>query len=90
MHTDVWGLTQISSITSSHYYITFINDTTRKTWIYCIQNKFVVFGTLKKWKCLVEAETRKKLNCIISDNGGEYCSNILIGMIQSMEFLQRI
>ena len=45
-----------------------------KTWVYCIHKKFDVFDTFKKWKALVENETRKKLKCPRSDNGGEYCS----------------
>jgi hypothetical protein len=37
VHTDVWGPAQVSSLGGSHYYVTFIDDATRKTWIYCIQ-----------------------------------------------------
>ena len=51
-----------------------IDDATRKTWVYCIRQKSDVFATFKKWKALVENETRKKLKCLIYDNGGEYCS----------------
>jgi hypothetical protein len=43
VHTDVWGLTHISSLGGSHYYVTFINDATRKTWVYCIRQKNVFF-----------------------------------------------
>ena len=74
VHTDVWGPTQVSSLGGSRYYVTFIDDATRKTWIYCIKNKFDVFDTFKKWKALVEIETGKKLKRLRSDNGGEYCS----------------
>ena len=74
MHTDVWGPTQVSSLGGSRYYVTFIDDATRKTWIYRIKNKSNVFDTFKKWKALVEIETRKKLKYLRSDNGGEYCS----------------
>eukprot|EP00253_Pinus_taeda_P009048 PITA_09048 len=74
VHTDVWGPTQVSSLGGSHYYVTFIDDATRKTWIYCIQNKSDVFDTFKKWKALVENETGKRLKCRRLDNGGEYCS----------------
>ena len=56
------------------YYVTFIDDATRRTWIYCIKNKSDVFDTFKKWKALAENETGKKLKCLRSDNGGEYCS----------------
>ena len=57
----------------SQYYVIFIDDGTRKNWVYCIQQKFDVFDTFKKWKALVENETVKRLKCLKSDNGGEYC-----------------
>ena len=33
-----------------------------------------MFVSFKKWKDLVENETGKKLKCLRSDNGGDYCS----------------
>jgi hypothetical protein len=36
MYTNVWGIAQVSSLGGSHYYVTFIDDATRKTWVYCI------------------------------------------------------
>jgi hypothetical protein len=74
VHTDVWGLAQVSSLGGSRYYVTFIDDATRKTWVYCIRQKSDVFDTFKKWKALVENEIGKSLKCLRSDNGGEYCS----------------
>ena len=50
-----------SSLGVSNYYVTFIDDATRKFWDYCIKKKFGVFNTFKKWKALVENETGKKL-----------------------------
>jgi transposase InsO family protein len=74
VHTDVWGPTHVSSLGGSCYYVTFIDDTTRKTWVYCIRKKYDVFDTFNKWKDLVENETGKMLKCLRSDNGGEYCN----------------
>ena len=75
MHTDVWGPAQVSSLGDSHHYVTFIDDATREVWVYFLRHKYNVFQTFKKWKCLVENGTRKKLKCLRSDNGGEYCSH---------------
>ena len=49
-------------------------EETRKSWVYCIRHKYDLFDTFKKWKVLAENETEKRLKCLISDNGGEYCS----------------
>jgi hypothetical protein len=72
VHTHVWEPTQVSSLGGSHYYVTFIDDATRKTWVYCIRQKSDVFDTFRKWKSLVENETGKRLKCLRSENGGEY------------------
>jgi hypothetical protein len=48
VHTDAWGPTQVSSLGGSRYYVSFIDDATRKTWVYCIRQKSDVFDTFKK------------------------------------------
>jgi hypothetical protein len=72
VHTDVWGPYQVSSLGGSCYYVTFIDDATRKTYFYCIRQKTIFFYTFKKWKDLVENEIGKRLRCLRSNNGGEY------------------
>jgi hypothetical protein len=57
VNIDVWGSTQVSSLGGSRYYVTFIDDATRKTRVYCIRQKSDVFDTFKKLKALVENET---------------------------------
>ena len=37
VHTDVWGPAQVSSLGGSHYYVTFIDDATRKLWVYFLR-----------------------------------------------------
>lgn len=58
---DVWGLAQVSSVCGCLYYVKFIDDATRKVWIYFLRQKSDVSETLKKWKSLVENETSKRL-----------------------------
>ena len=38
---------------------------------FTVLGKSDVFDTFKKWKALVENETRKKFKCLRLDNGGE-------------------
>jgi hypothetical protein len=73
VHIDVWGPTQVSYLSGSCYYVIYIDDATRKTWVYCIRQKSDVFDTFKKWKDLVENEIGKRLKCLRSYSGGEYC-----------------
>jgi hypothetical protein len=44
-------------------------------WIYFLQNKSKVFGKFKDFKALVENQTKKKINVLRTNNGGELCGN---------------
>jgi len=74
VHSDVWGPAPVQSFGGSRYYVTFIDDSTRKVWVYFIKHKSDVFNVFKRWKAEVETETGLKLKCLKSDNGGEYDS----------------
>lgn len=75
-----------------HYYVTFIDDFTRKVWVYFLKNKSDVFVTFKRWKSEVENYISLKLKCLKSDNGREYdsqefkafCSKNEIRMIKTV------
>ena len=72
VHTDLWGPSPMESLGGSQYYITFIDDSSRKVWVYFLKLKSDVFEVFKKWKVIVETETGLKLKCLRSDNKGEY------------------
>ncbi|KAL5822188.1 hypothetical protein ACOSQ3_024070 [Xanthoceras sorbifolium] len=72
VHTDVWGPSPVSSLSGSLYYVTFIDDSTRKVWVYFLKKKSEVFDTFRKWKAMLENETGLKIKRLRSDNGGEY------------------
>ncbi|KAJ0555551.1 putative RNA-directed DNA polymerase [Helianthus annuus] len=74
VHSDVYGPTSVTSLGGSRYYVTFIDDSTRKVWVYFLKHKSGVFDAFKIWKSAVENETNLKVKCLKSDNGGEYIS----------------
>ena len=50
--------------------LTFIDDYSRKVWVYFLKHKNEVFVTFKQWKTLLEKPTRKQVKI---DNGLEFC-----------------
>ncbi len=75
VHTDVWGPASVSSIGGKQYFVTFIDDHSKKLWVYFLRHKSNVFEAFKKWKVMVENETSLKIKKLCSDNGGEYKDN---------------
>ena len=63
------------SIGKARYFITFIDDKTRKTFVYFLKQKSDAFEKFKLFKNAVENKTGKRVKTLRSDNGGEYTSN---------------
>ena len=47
VHTDLWGPSPVASLGGFQYYITFIDDCSRKIWVYFLKNKSDVLDTFK-------------------------------------------
>ena len=74
IHSDIYGPMPSTSLSGYVYYVSFINDYSRKTWIYFLKRKDEVFGKFKEFKALIENHSNKKIKTPRSDNGGEYTS----------------
>ena len=74
IHTDVCGPIKPSSLGKSNYFLLFIDDFSRKTWVYFLKKKSEVFENFKKFKAHVEKESGLKIKSMRSDRGGEFMS----------------
>jgi hypothetical protein len=73
VHSDVWGPFPVALLLGKWYYIYFIDEYLRFTWVYFFREKSNVFKTFKGWKVQVETQTgNKMMRYLRSDNGGEY------------------
>ena len=75
VHTDVWGPTKTTSFGGRNYFVSFIDDYSRHTWVYPLRRKDEVLSTFVMWKKLVENQTGRKILKIRSDNGDKYTSD---------------
>jgi transposase InsO family protein len=64
-----------TSLSGYVYYVSFIDDYSRKTWVYFLKSKDEVHGKFKEFKALVENLSERKIKILRSDNGGEYTLN---------------
>ena len=76
IHSDVCGPMSAVSIGGASYYVTFIDDYSRKTWIYFMKTKDEVFSQFQEFKSLVENQMGRNIKVLRSDNGGEYTSSV--------------
>jgi transposase InsO family protein len=67
IHSDIYGPINPESNGKNRYFIIFIDDLSRKTWIYFLSEKSEAL-------VMVENESKHKIKCLRTDRGGEYTS----------------
>jgi histone deacetylase 1/2 len=71
IYSDVWGPAP-ESVGRNKYYVSFIDDHSKYTWIYLLRHKSDVFRFFHDFKNLVEHKFDRKIISVQSDWGGEY------------------
>lgn len=70
VHTDICAPLEPISLGGNQYFITFIDDYSRKLWVYMLKEKSAMFYTFKQFKARVERESEQKLTILSSAGYG--------------------
>ena len=57
------------SMEGALYFISFVDDYSRKLWVYLLKSKDETFVAFKKFHASVTTQTSRKLKCLCRDNG---------------------
>jgi hypothetical protein len=74
IHFDVCGPMSSASLSGCLYYVIFIVDFSRKSWIFFMKTKGQVINRFQEFKALVENQSGRKIRVLRTNNGGEYTS----------------
>ncbi|KAL0540527.1 hypothetical protein IC582_020535 [Cucumis melo] len=72
IHTDLCGPMRTTTNGGNRYFITFIDDFSRKLWIYFLKEKSEALVCFKSFKAFTENQSGYKIKTLRSDRGGEY------------------
>ena len=72
IHTDVWGPSRTVSLKGHRWFVSFIDDCSRTTWLYMMKEKRVVFSIFQNFHKMVCTQFGATVKILWSDNGGEY------------------
>ena len=53
--------------------LTIIDDLSRKVCVFFLKQKGDVFSTFKDWKIMIKKQTWRRVKCLRTDNGLEFC-----------------
>ena len=76
VHSNLWGPTRVFTHGGNKYFLSLIDDYSRKVWLYLLKtnDEHTVITKVKEWRALVENQTNKRVKVLRKDNGLEFCN----------------
>ena len=71
IRSDVWGPAPVSGGNGFRFFVLFIDDCTRMTWVYFLKNKSDVFSKFSDFYTMILTQFQTKIRVLRSDNGGD-------------------
>ena len=89
VHSDVWGPCPVMSPTGFNYFITFVDDFSRVTWLYLMKSRYEFFFSYFSAFC-VEIQTQFHVSVqTLSDNVKEHFSELFQSFMLQHEILHQ-
>ena len=72
IHSNVWGPSPISTLGGSRYFVIFVDDFSRYTWIYLFKNCSELYQIYRGFTKMIETQFSKPIKVFRFDNAQEY------------------
>ncbi|CAN1180130.1 Copia protein, partial [Linum perenne] len=89
IHSDVWGPSRIPSRSGQRWFVTFIDDHTRVSWVFLLKHKSEVAQTFKMFYHYVQNQFQTQISILRSDNGTEYFNDSFKTFSQTIGLVQQ-
>ncbi|KAG5528833.1 hypothetical protein RHGRI_029481 [Rhododendron griersonianum] len=72
VHTDLWGPSSIATKGGSVYYVSFVDDYSRYTWVYLLTHKSDFYQVYRTFHMMIQTQFSATIKILRCDLGGEY------------------
>ena len=82
IHTDIWGPSRIPNISGARWFVSFIDDCTRTTWLFLMKEKSEVSNIFQFFYKMINTQFGVSIKRVRSDNARDYFNHILSHFFQ--------
>ena len=87
IHFDVWGPSPITTQGGSCYFVIFMDDFSRYTWIYLFKNRSELYQIYRDFTKMIETQCSKHTKVFRSDNAQEYKAHEFTAILHQFDIV---
>lgn len=77
IHSDLWGPSKVTTVNGHQWFITFIDDHTRLTWVYLLKHNSETHNVFRTFHMMIQTQFQASIRILRTDNGTEYFNSVL-------------
>ncbi|GFZ16754.1 hypothetical protein Acr_26g0000240 [Actinidia rufa] len=82
VHSDIWGPSPTSTMGGSQYFVIFVDDFSRYTWLYLLKNRSQLQQTYYDFARMIKTQFSRDIQVFCSDNAQEYCDTSFLAFLR--------
>ena len=83
IHSNIWGSALVSTKGGSRYFVIFVDDFSRYTWIYLLHHRFELVSIYQTFHKMIETQFNRTVKVFRSDNAQEYNDKSFLSFLDS-------
>ena len=83
IHSDIWGPSPVTSISGSRYFVVFIDNYSRFSWIFPMKSRSEILSIYYNFAKMVETQFSKHIKTFRSNNALEYTQYAFQALLHS-------
>ena len=77
IHSDIWGAAAVPNVSGSRWFVTFIDDYSRVTWVFLLKNKSDLGQVIPEFFTMIKTQFGVNIKRFRSDNARDYFNHML-------------
>lgn len=83
VHSDIWGPAPTATMGGSRYFVIFVDDFSRYTWLYILKNRSQLQQTYYDFASMIKTQFSRVIKIFRSDNAQEYCDTSFLASLRA-------
>ena len=88
-HSDIWGPSRIPNILGSRWFLLFVDDHTRLSWVFLMKQKSQIVSLFKKFHAMVQNQFHTNIQVLKTDNERDYFNSTSGGYFSSSSIVHQ-
>lgn len=83
IHSDIWGPSSIQNISGARWFVSFIDDCSRVTWVFLLKQKSDVSNIIPSFLSMIQTQFGVQVKRFRTDNAKDYFNNSIGTLFQN-------